>query len=239
MSFLVIPALDLKGQKCVQLVGGDPQKKLIEEDDPLKIAKRWEDSQAKRLHLIDLDGAIEGKRKNESIVRDIVKEIGVPVQFGGGLRTVEDAKSFLDMGIEKIILGTMALQNPGAIGRLSEEYGPDRLIIALDSRRGIVTIKGWAQDTGKRASEIAGAFEPYAGEVLFTNVDVEGKMGGIDEEIIKEMTGATKMDVIVSGGITTVEDVKRARDLGAAGVVIGSALYTGKLDFFSARLLEE
>ncbi len=239
MSFLVIPALDLKGQKCVQLVGGDPKKKLIEEDDPLKIAKRWEDSQAKRLHLIDLDGAIEGKRKNESIVRDIVKEIGVPVQFGGGLRTVEDAKSFLDMGIEKIILGTMALQNPGALGRLSEEYGPDRLIVALDSRGGIVTIKGWALDTGKRASEIAGAFEPYAGEVLFTTLDVEGTTGGIDEEIIKEITGATKMDVIVSGGITTVEDVKKARDLGAAGVVIGSALYTGKLDFFSARLLEE
>lgn len=239
MSFLVIPALDLKGQKCVQLVGGDPKKKLIEDDDPLKIAKRWEDSQAKRLHLIDLDGAIEGKRKNESIVRDIVKEIGVPVQFGGGLRTLEGAKSFLDMGIEKIILGTMALQNPGVLERLSNEYGPDRLIVALDSRGGIVTIKGWALDTGKRASEIAGAFEPYAGEVLFTNVDVEGKMGGIDGEIIKEITGATKMDVIVSGGITTVEDVKKARDLGAAGVVIGSALYTGKLDFFSARLLEE
>lgn len=239
MSFLVIPALDLKGQKCVQLVGGDPKKKLIEEDDPLKIAKCWEDSQAKRLHLIDLDGAIEGKRKNESIVRDIVKEIGVPVQFGGGLRTLEDAKSFLDMGIEKIILGTMALQNPGALERLSNEYGPDRLIVALDSRGGIVTIKGWALDTGKRASEIAGAFEPYAGEVLFTNVDVEGKMRGIDREIIKEITGATKMDVIVSGGITTVEDIKMARDLGAAGVVIGSALYTGKLDFFSARLLEE
>ncbi len=239
MSFLVIPALDLKGQKCVQLVGGDPGKKLIEEDNPLKIARQWEDSGASRLHVIDLDGAIEGERRNEPIVREIVEALEIPVQFGGGLRSMADARAFLDMGVEKIILGTLAMQNPDALGELAEKYGPERIIIALDSRGGMVSVKGWTEDTGQRAPEIVRNFEPYASEVLFTDIDVEGRMAGIDSALIKEMIDATSLGVIVSGGVTTVEDIKTVRDAGAGGVVIGSALYTGKLDFKEAKRLEK
>lgn len=239
MTFLVIPALDLKDRKCVQLVGGDPKKKLIEEDNPLEIAKYWEDSGARRLHLIDLDGAIEGKRRNETIVGRIVEELEIPVQFGGGLRSMKDARAFLDMGIEKIILGTMAVNNPEVLKGLAEKYGPERIIVALDSKGARVTIKGWTENTGQRASEIVREFEPYVNEVLFTNVDVEGRMAGIDESIIKELIDATSLGVIVSGGITTIADIKKVRDIGASGVVVGSALYTGKLDFKKARELEE
>ncbi len=239
MSFLVIPALDLKGQKCVQLVGGDPEKKLIEEDNPLEIAKQWGGSGAKRLHVIDLDGAIEGERRNEPIVREIVEALEIPVQFGGGLRSMADARAFLDMGVEKIILGTMALQNPDALEGLAEKYGPERIIIALDSRGGMVAVKGWTESTGQRASEIVRNFEPYASEVLFTDIDVEGRMAGIDSALIKEVIDATSLGVIVSGGVTTIEDIKTARDAGAGGVVIGSALYMGKLDFKEAKRLEK
>lgn len=239
MAFYVIPALDLKDRKCVQLVGGDPKKKLIEEDNPIEIARYWEESGAKRLHLIDLDGAIDGRRKNEALVREIVEELKIPVQFGGGLRTVEDARASLDMGIEKIILGTMAVNNPEVLEELTEKYGPERLIIALDSRSGRVAIKGWTEVTGQRASEIVEKFEPYVNEVLFTNIDVEGRMAGFDEKTTKEMIDATSLGVLASGGITTTEDIKRARDIGAAGVIIGSALYTGKLDFKTAKQLEE
>lgn len=238
MAFLVIPALDLKDQKCVQLVGGDPEKKLIEEDNPLEIAEYWEGAGAKRLHLIDLDGAIEGARLNESIVKKIVEEIEVPIQFGGGIRTLEDAATLLELGIDKIILGTIALNNPLALEELSEKFGSDRIIIALDSKGGNVVIKGWREDTGRRASDVVSEFEPYASEVLFTNVDVEGRMTGIDEVLIQEVIDATSLGVLVSGGVTTTDDIKKARDLGASGVVIGSALYTGKLDFEKARSLE-
>ena len=238
MDFLVIPALDLKDGKCVQLVGGDPSKKLIEEDNPVEIAEYWEDSGARRLHLIDLDGAIEGARLNEPIVRKIVEEIETPIQFGGGIRTSDDAAALLDMGLEKIILGTIAVNNPKVLSKLSEKYGRERIIVALDSKEGKVVVKGWTEGTGSRASDIAGEFEPYASEILFTNVDVEGRMSGIDEDIIKEVVDATSLGVIASGGITTIDDIKKARGAGASGVVIGSALYTGKLQFEKAKLME-
>jgi phosphoribosylformimino-5-aminoimidazole carboxamide ribotide isomerase len=147
--------------------------------------------------------------------------------------------ALLDMGIEKIILGTIAVNNPLVLEELSEKYGPERIIIALDSKDGKVVIKGWTEGTGRRASEVVSEFVPYAGEVLFTNVDVEGRMAGVDEELIKEVIDSTSLGVIVSGGVTTLNDIKMARDLGASGVVIGSALYTGKLYFEKAKLLEK
>jgi phosphoribosylformimino-5-aminoimidazole carboxamide ribotide isomerase len=239
MEFHVIPALDLKGGKCVQLVGGDPTKKLIERENPVEIATHWEDEGASRLHLIDLDGAIGGARLNEPIARKILKEIEIPIQFGGGIRTVEDSKALLDLGINKIILGTIAVNNPRILEELSDIYGPERIIIALDSKEGKVVVKGWTEGTGERASEIVSEFEPYASEVLFTNVDVEGRMSGFDDVLIREVIDATNLGVIVSGGITTLEDIRKSRDLGASGVVIGSALYTEKLSFEKAILLEK
>lgn len=239
MDFHVIPALDLKEGKCVQLVGGDPTKKLIEEENPVEIARRWEKQGARRLHLIDLDGAIDGARRNEPIVRTIVKEIKIPIQFGGGIRSIEDSKTLLDLGINKIILGTIAVNNPSALEELSDIYGKERIIIALDSKDGKVVVKGWTEGTGDRASEIVSEFGPYASEVLFTNVDVEGRMSGFDEALIQEVIDATNLGVIVSGGITTLEDIRKSRDLGASGVVIGSALYTKKLSFEKAILLEK
>jgi len=231
LEFLVIPALDLKDKKCVQLVQGDPSKKIVELEEPVSIAKHWEEKGARRLHLIDLDGAILGERKNESIVKEIVKELSIPVQFGGGIRSLEDAMHFLDLGVEKIILGTLAIKSPEIVEKLEEKYGKERIIIALDSKQGYVAIKGWKKTTKIKATELAKKFESLVEEFLFTNIDVEGKMGGINEKIIKEVISSTKAKVIVSGGISSVEDVKKIKSLGAGGVVIGSALYTGKISF--------
>ena len=231
LEFLVIPALDLKDKKCVQLVQGDPSKKIVELEEPVSIAKHWEEKGARRLHLIDLDGAILGERKNESIVKEIVKELSIPVQFGGGIRSLEDAMHFLDLGVEKIILGTLAIKSPEIVEKLEEKYGKERIIIALDSKQGYVAIKGWKKTTKIKATELAKKFESLVEEFLFTNIDVEGKMGGINEKIIKEVISSTKAKVIVSGGISSVEDVKKIKSLGGGGVVIGSALYTGKISF--------
>jgi phosphoribosylformimino-5-aminoimidazole carboxamide ribotide isomerase len=237
--FLVIPALDLKDGKCVQLVGGDPDNKLIEEDDPVGVARRWESQGASRLHLIDLDGTIGGERKNEAIVEEIIRELTVPVQFGGGMRTLEDAMHFLDLGAERVILGTMAVEDPDSLASLTEKYGRERITTALDSRGGYVTVKGWQEDTKHRPWNIAPQLECYADEFLFTNVDVEGRLSGIDNEVISKVILSTSSGVIVSGGISTLDDIATARSLGARGVVIGSAFYTGKIDFSRARELED
>lgn len=232
--FLVIPAVDLKDGKCVQLRQGREEEVLLELEDPLGIARRWESLGAPRLHVVDLDGTIKGKRVNEGILRSIVAEAGIPVQFGGGVRTIEDARKLLDYGVEKIILGTMALESPSVLAGLAEKYGKDRVMVALDSKGGEVVIRGWKSGTGVAAMDVIRTFEPYAREALFTNVEVEGKMKGIDERPIKELVRASSLDIIVSGGISSVNDVKRIKSLGAKGVVIGSAIYTGKLDYRNA-----
>lgn len=237
MNFLVIPALDLKDGKCVRLVQGDPKRKSIEIDNPLEIAKHFEALGAPRLHLVDLDGAIQGVRKNEALVKKIIQELSIPVQLGGGMRSVEDARYFLDFGAERIILGTLAIENTNAVASLSEKYGKERVTIALDCRGGYVAIKGWQERTKIKATEIVKKFEAHASEVLFTSVDVEGMLRGIDENGIREMVKATSLGVIVSGGISSLSDVETVKKLGARGAVIGSAIYKGKIDLSAALAL--
>lgn len=235
MSFLVIPAVDLKDRKCVQLRQGKPGDVIVELDDPVDVALNWESQGAERLHVIDLDGAIKGRRVNEDILVDIVKKSNVPVQFGGGIRSIEDARKILDLGISKIILGTIAINSPEVVEVLAGSYGKDRIIIALDSKEGKVLVKGWQEKTNLEASKVAKRYEDSASEVLFTNVDFEGLMGGFNRRIVEDLVNSTSLDIIVSGGITSLDDVKDAKDSGALGCVIGSALYTGKLDFKKAN----
>ncbi len=235
--FIVMPAIDLKERKCVQLVQGDPRRKIVELEDPLSVAKHWIKLGAKRLHVVDLDGAIEGRRINQDIVEEIAKLS--EIEYGGGLRSYEEAKEFLERGIHKIILGTLALKNPEIVKKLSKEFGSDRIIVALDCREGYVVIKGWKEKTSIKAEKAVKVFENVVDEVLFTNVDVEGKMSGIDIKIIENFIKSTSVAVIVSGGISSVEDIKAIKDLGARGVVVGSALYKGKIDFREAVKLQE
>ncbi|MFQ5975470.1 MAG: 1-(5-phosphoribosyl)-5-[(5-phosphoribosylamino)methylideneamino]imidazole-4-carboxamide isomerase [Candidatus Hydrothermarchaeales archaeon] len=234
MNFLVIPAVDLKNRKCVQLRQGRADDIILELDDPVEVALNWESRGAQRLHIIDLDGAIKGRRVNEDILQDIVKSSGVPVQFGGGIRSIEDARKILDLGVDKIILGTIAINNPQVVSDLADVYGKDRIIIALDSKDGKVLVKGWKEKTNLEAKKIVKSYEETASEVLFTNVNVEGLMKGFDGKIIEDLVQSTTLGVIVSGGITTIDDVKKAKSTGAIGCVVGSALYTGKLDFKTA-----
>jgi phosphoribosylformimino-5-aminoimidazole carboxamide ribotide isomerase len=239
MSFFVIPAVDLKDGKCVRLMQGDPKHKTVELENPVEVAHGWQEMGARRLHLIDLDGALQGVQKNEKIVREIVSALDIPIQFGGGIRAYEDASNLLRLGIDKIILGTAAMENTRLLEGLTEKFGRDRLIVALDSKGGRVVTKGWVEETGKRAVEVAGRYEEFASEFLFTNVDVEGMIEGINLGIIKEVVGATTSDIIASGGISTLEDIQVVKDAGASAVVIGTALYKDKIDFKEALEFEE
>lgn len=228
---IIIPAVDLKNGKCVQLVQGEPGTEQVVIDNPEEVALEWVQKGAKRLHVVDLDGAL-GSGENLSIVKKIIKKVEVPIQMGGGIRTLDDAKKLLDAGISTVIIGTMAIKNPEYIERLSEEYGSERICVSLDSKENKVVTHGWTEFTDKTPLEYAKIFEEKgAGSILFTNVDVEGLLSGIDLNPVKELLSNLSIPIIYSGGITSLDDLKVLSELGTDYVVIGSALYKGLINF--------
>jgi phosphoribosylformimino-5-aminoimidazole carboxamide ribotide isomerase len=232
MVFEVIPAVDMKGGKCVQLVQGVPGSEIVSLDDPLAVALDWVDKGAKTLHLVDLDGAIEGERKNSPIIEKIVnvcREKGVYIQVGGGIRSFEDAVSLLELGVSRVILGTAALQNQELVKRLASTFGSSFVNVALDAKNGKISIKGWTEECAQTPVEMGKKFEELgAGSLLFTNIDTEGLMQGVNPAPTKELVESVNIPVIASGGVSSLQDLKVLKQTGAAGVVVGSALYTGR-----------
>ncbi len=238
--FKIIPAIDLKDRKCVSLVQGIPGTERISFDDPLAVASRWVSEGASVLHLIDLDGAIEGKCLNTPIIESIIKEFDVETQVGGGIRSKEDASALLALGVDRVILGTAAINNPSLVEALSHEFGNERIMVALDSRKGRVTTHGWAKRTSSTAVELGRKFEALgAGSILFTDIDTEGLLKGVNPERTAELVQALHIPVIASGGITTLSDIEAIKKTGALAVVIGAALYVGKFTLSEALTLEE
>jgi phosphoribosylformimino-5-aminoimidazole carboxamide ribotide isomerase len=236
----VIPAVDIKNGKCVQLVQGKPGTEQIVIENPVQVAKDWEERGANVLHLIDLDGALDNKIINLKIIKDMLKEISIPIQMGGGIRNKDYAIKLLHMGISKVILGTLAINSPEIVFELSQEFGKDRIIVALDSKGSKVVIEGWREKTEKNTPEFAKFFEEKGcGAILYTNVDVEGLMQGFDTRVLMELLGAVNIPVIYSGGVTSIDDLNKLHSLGVFGVVIGSALYKKKIKFEDALIYEE
>lgn len=228
----IIPAVDIKNGKCVQLVQGKPGTEQIIIENPDVVAEEWESKGAEILHVINLDGAFGNSSNNLKIVEKIIKTVSIPVQLGGGIRTLKDASNLLNIGVEKVILGTMAVENPKNIEQLSNEYGSERIIVALDSKDGKVVVKGWTEKTEKTAPELGISLEKRgAGGILFTNVDVEGMMNGFNIDPLHDLLNAVNISVIYSGGVTSLDDVKKLSETDTYGVVIGSALYKGKIKF--------
>jgi len=228
----VIPAVDMKDGKCVQLVQGD-EETATSYGEPVEAARRWVEEGAERLHVVDLDGAIEGERRNAEHVGRIVTEVGVSVQVGGGVRSVEDARTLFDSGADRVVMGTAAVENPSLVGEVSEQGG---VVVSLDARDGEVVVEGWKEGSGLTPVEAARRFEDEgASAFLFTNVDDEGLLGGVSPEPVERIVGATDVPVIASGGVTTPDDVRSLRRAGAAGVVIGTAFYEGKMTYGEAE----
>lgn len=228
---IIVPAVDLKNGKCVQLVQGEPGTEQVIIDNPDEVALQWIQKGAQRLHLVDLDGAL-GSGENIFIVEKILEKAKVPIQMGGGIRTIDDAKKLLDMGISTVIIGTMAIKNPEYITQLSKEYGSERICVSLDSKNNKVVTHGWTEFTDKTPLEYAKIFEDKgAGSILFTNVDVEGLLNGVDLRPVKELLANVSIPIIYSGGITSLDDLKVLSELGVDYVVIGSALYKGLINF--------
>jgi len=232
---LIIPAVDIKNGKCVQLVQGIPGTEQIVIENPEIVAEEWENKGAEILHVINLDGAFGRSSKNLEVVKKILNTVSIPVQLGGGIRTLKDAANLLDIGIEKVILGTMAVENPEKVEELSNEYGSNRTIVALDSKDEKVVVKGWTEKTEKSAPELGVALQKRgAGGILFTNVDVEGLMKGFNINPLLKLLKAVDIPVIYSGGVTSLSDIEELSLTKTYGVVIGSALYKGKINFEAA-----
>ncbi len=239
LSTLIIPAVDIKNGKCVQLVQGEPGTEQVVIENPHEVAMDWENRGARILHVIDLDGAFGDNKKNVEVIKKIISQVTVPVQMGGGIRTKEDAVRLLEMGVHKVILGTIAIESPEIVQELSSEFGSERIIVALDSKDSMVVVKGWTEKTSKSAPEYGKIFEEHgAGGILFTNVDYEGLLKGFDVDPLLELLNAVDIPVIYSGGITSIEDIKKVSETDAAGVVVGSALYKGKISFEEALKYE-
>ena len=233
-EMLIMPAVDIKNGKCVQLVQGEPGSEMVKIENPEKVAKYWEDLGAKNIHVIDLSGTIDGETSFD-IIKKILNEVSVPIQLGGGIRNLDYARQLLDLDIERLIIGTMGIQQPETITLLSDEYGPERIMISLDSKDNKVVIKGWQEKIDKSPSEIANDFKEHgAGSILFTNVDVEGLLGGFYTEPVEDLKKSVDLPIVYSGGITTIDDIKKLNESGVEGIVIGSALYTDKIDLTEA-----
>ncbi|WP_457549917.1 1-(5-phosphoribosyl)-5-[(5-phosphoribosylamino)methylideneamino]imidazole-4-carboxamide isomerase [Archaeoglobus sp.] len=222
----MIPAVDLKGGKVVRLVQGKRDKITIEIENPLKVARMWVEKGAKVLHVIDLDGAFEGKLFHEDVIVEIAKF--VETQVGGGIRSFEIAERLLNAGVERVIFGTLAVKNVKAVKRFAEEY-PKRVMVAVDSKKGKVVVEGWVKKTELTPIEVAKLYEDCEVSLLYTNVDVEGLVSGVELEKIREVVEGTSLPVYVAGGISSLDDVKAIKKCGAVGVIVGSALYTGKV----------
>ncbi|MDR5672815.1 Phosphoribosylformimino-5-aminoimidazole carboxamide ribonucleotide (ProFAR) isomerase [Halalkaliarchaeum sp. AArc-CO] len=228
-QFEVVPAVDVSGGEVVQLVQGErgTGKRY---GDPVAAARRWVDAGARSLHLVDLDGAFEGERVNADAIEAIVEAVdglGVDVQLGGGIRTAADARELLDLGVDRVILGTAAVENPDVVAEISETH-PGRVVVSLDAKDGNVVVAGWTESTGLDPAEAAQRYEELgAGAILFTDVDVEGQLEGVNAELVSRVANAVEIPVVASGGVASVEDVRTLREAGAAAVVVGTALYEG------------
>ncbi len=224
----IIPAIDIMGGRCVQLVGGDPKTRK-DYGDPVDVARKWTKDGAGMLHLIDLDATL-GFGDNTSKIIEIKKACGIPCEVGGGIRSLDAAQKMLDaLGEEdKIIVGTMAVSEYPDFTTI-KKLERDRVIVSVDSKGGYVTIKGWTEKSKLKATQLMSALSDHVWGYLYTNVDVEGRMSGIDEDAVKDVISATEKPVIVSGGITSKEDVTACDNAGAWGVVLGKALYESKI----------
>ena len=232
--FEVVPAVDLEGGEVVQLVGGE-RGTGSRYGDPVEAARRWVEEGARTLHVVDLDGAFDGDRANAQVVERIVAAVDVSIQLGGGIRSLADALDLLSRGVDRVILGTAAVEDPDLVADVAAEY-PDGPVVSLDAKAGEVVVDGWTEGTGLDPAEAASRYEELgAAGILFTNVDVEGRQVGVRTEPVRRVVEAVDVPVVASGGVASVDDVVALRDAGAAAAVVGTALYEGSFTLGEAR----
>jgi phosphoribosylformimino-5-aminoimidazole carboxamide ribotide isomerase len=227
---IVIPAIDLKGGQCVRLVQGDLAQATVYGDDPVAMAERWRREGAAWLHVVDLDGAVSGRPAHLEVLRAIAARVAIPIEFGGGVRTPEDARAVFSAGAERLILGTVALEAPELLEQLAREFS-GKIYVALDARGGRVATRGWTETTGTQVCEAAHTCEQRgAAGFLFTDISRDGTGRGVNVDATVALADTVRLPVIASGGVATLDDVRALRAVehrGIAAAIVGRALYTG------------
>jgi len=237
---LLIPAIDLKDGKCVRLKQGDMNDSTTFGEDPAAMARRWLDAGARRLHLVDLNGAFAGKPVNEAAIKSIIKEVGdeIPVQLGGGIRDLDTIERYLDGGLSYVIIGTAAVKNPGFLRDACTAFG-GHIIVGLDAKDGKVATDGWSKLSGHEVIDLAKKFEDYGVEgVIYTDIGRDGMLTGINIEATVKLAQALTIPVIASGGLSNIKNIEElcaVESEGVEGVICGRAIYSGDLDFAAAQ----
>lgn len=238
MAFTLYPAIDIRGGKCVRLIQGDYNQETVYHESPLQAALAWEEQGADWIHLVDLDGAKAGQPVNHELIGQIARSVRVPVQTGGGLRTLQDVECLLELGVSRVILGTAAIEDRPFVQQVLNQYG-DRVAIGIDARDGRVATRGWLETSEVMAEDLAVELAGYGAKTfIFTDISRDGMMGGPNVEAIVRLAQASGQAVIASGGVSRYEDIERLAGHepdGVAGAIVGKALYTGGIALSEAH----
>jgi phosphoribosylformimino-5-aminoimidazole carboxamide ribotide isomerase len=231
---IIYPAVDIKGGRCVRLIQGEFDKVTVYSDNPVEMALKWEQLGAQYLHVVDLDGARTGQVQNIPIISEMAVKLGIPVQMGGGIRTIETIETILCKGIHRIILGTSAVKDPNLVKQALKNFG-DSIAIGIDAKDGMVAIEGWAKTSEFTAIGFARKMEQLGAKtIIYTDISRDGMLKGPNLKAMEEMVKAVGIEVIASGGVSNLEDIRHLKEVGVSGAIVGKALYTKDLDLKEA-----
>ena len=232
---LLYPAIDIKNGQCVRLRQGQFQDVEVYSNTPSKIAKQWESSGASFIHLVDLDGALLGHSVNEDAIKEIVQNVNVKTQLGGGIRTIKDIDNKLSLGIDRVIIGTKAVENPAFIKEAIHTFGADRIVVGIDAKAGMVAIKGWETVSNYNAVTLALSMKELGVKhIIYTDIARDGMLQGPNIVHTKEMVDSTGLNIIASGGMSSLKDLEMLSEINVSGAIIGKALYEKRIDLAEA-----
>ena len=227
---IIFPAIDLRGGKCVRLIQGDFDKETVYSDDPQATALKWQALGAKFLHVVDLDGARAGSPQNLDAIKKILAAVKIPIEVGGGIRTLDDAEKLLSLGVRRVILGSVAVENIALVEAAVKKFG-DKIVVGIDARDGLVAVHGWEKSSTIKADELAKKIVAAGVKtIIYTDISKDGMLSGVNAEIFTELAKFSGAEIIASGGVKSIEDIRALKAAKVAGVIVGKAIYTGALD---------
>lgn len=234
------PAIDMKDGRCVRLRQGEFKDITVYDNEPWKVAVRWQEQGASFLHLVDLDGALAGHSVNAGAIESIVRHVSIPIEIGGGIRTEEDVRRMLDLGVRRVIIGTKAVEHPEFLRMMVEKFGEDAVVAGVDAKDGMVAVEGWEKVSALTAGALCLKMKDMGvRHIVYTDISRDGMLSGPNVEATKRLTKDTGLDIIASGGVSCMEDLKNLHDAGIRGAIIGKALYENRVDLKEAVRLYE
>lgn len=233
----IFPAIDLRGGKCVRLIQGDFDKETVYSDDPQATALKWQGCGAKFLHVVDLDGAKAGSPQNLPAIKKILDAIQIPIEVGGGIRTLDDMEKLLSLGVRRVILGSVAVENPALVAEAVQKFG-DKIVVGIDARGGFVAVHGWGTSSNVTVGELAKKIVAAGVQtIIYTDISKDGMLSGVNAEIFAGLAKTSGAQIVASGGVRSIDDIRALKAVeaeGVVGVIVGKAIYTGALDLSAA-----